>query len=72
MSDDDEIKPLNPDDLEEVTHEDDLDDLDDPLHLDGIKSKAKKAEDEDDSFDELAEIEDAPLVEDAFDDYDPV
>jgi len=72
MSEEDEIKPLNPDDLDEVTHDDDLDDLEDPLHLDGGKVKGKKGDDEDDSTDDLAEIEDAPLPEDSYDDFDPL
>lgn len=70
MSDDEEIKPLNPDDLDEVTHDDDLDDLDDPLHLDAGKAKAKNGNDDDDSIDDLAESEDAPLPEDSYDDLD--
>lgn len=67
MDDEQLQKPLNidGDDLEEM---DSLDDLDSDLPQGGIKKKSK--DEDDDSFDDLAEAEDEPLPEDSFDDYD--
>lgn len=66
MDDDALQKPLNIDD-EDIDELGGLDDLDADL-TPGMKKKPK--EDDEDSFDDLADSEDEPLLEDGFDDLD--
>ncbi|TSC70540.1 MAG: hypothetical protein CEO12_261 [Parcubacteria group bacterium Gr01-1014_46] len=68
MDDDELRKPLEIDD--DLGDLDDSGDLDDALLVEGLKKKTKKTDDDDESFDDLLEAEEAHLPEDSFDDMD--